>query len=101
MRLLAAFMAVMFIERYGKVPQNGKDRYAVAVKKNETIIPRKFSKLCSLVLRRGGNIACIITGRRRYSTDLPQGGLKVPCRLTFKANDREIDKLKRLIHLQL
>ena len=82
-------------------PQNGKDRYAVAVKKNETIVghlPRKISKLCSLFLRRGASITCIVTGRRRYSVDLPQGGLEIPCRLILKANSREIDKLKRLIH---
>ena len=37
-------------------------------------------------LRRGGTISCEITGRRKYSHDLPQGGLEVPCVLTFKGD---------------
>ena len=71
-----------------KERRNEKDRYAVAVVKNDTIIghlPRKISKVCSLFLRRGGNICCIVTGRRRFSADLPQGGLEIPCTLMFKA----------------
>ena len=59
---------------------NVKDRYAVAVKKDGAVIghlPRKISKICSLFLRRGGIIQCSVTGNRRYSTDLPQGGLEI------------------------
>ena len=40
-------------------PRNAADRYAVAVKKDGTIIghlPRKVSRVCSLFLRRGGII---------------------------------------------
>ena len=36
-------------------PQNGRDRYAVVVKKEGTVIghlPRHFSRVCSLFLRR-------------------------------------------------
>lgn len=61
---------------------NAYDRYAVAVVKNQEIVghlPRKISKICSLFLRRGGNILCTVSGRRRHSTDLQQGGLEVPC----------------------
>ena len=63
---------------------------AVAVKKQisgeEKIVghvPRKISAICSLFIRRGGVIRCIISGRRRYSSDLPQGGLEIPCILVF------------------
>ena len=59
-------------------PTNAIDRYAVAVIKDGTIIghlPKKLSKICSIFLRRGGSITCEVTGSRRYSADLPQGGL--------------------------
>ena len=62
-------------------PTNATDRYAVAVTKAATIIghlPRKLSKVCSLFLRRGGSIRSTVTGRRRYSSDLLQGGLEIP-----------------------
>ena len=55
-------------------PTNTSDVHAVAVMKAETIIghvPRKISTLCSVFLRRGGSIHCVV---RRYSSDLPQGG---------------------------
>ena len=81
-------------------PSNSQDRYAVAVKKDETIVghlPRKLSRICSLFLRRGGTICCTVTGSRRYSVDLPQGGLEVPCSLLFTATPREVAKLKKLL----
>ena len=39
---------------------------------------------------------CSISGRRRHSTDLPQGGLEVPCRLLFRGEAKEIKKLVKL-----
>ena len=83
----------------GRDLHNDHDRYAVSVLKDGATVghlPRKISKLCSLFLRRGGSIQCVVTGRRRYSADLPQGGLEVPCKLLFKASTKEIQKLKRL-----
>ena len=81
--------------------ENRHDPYAVAVLKSATVVghlPRKISTLCSLFIRRGGAIRCRITGRRCYSADLPQGGLEVPCRLTFMGSVKESDKLQRLLH---
>ena len=81
-------------------PTNGGDRYAVAVLKGETIIghlPRKMSKLFSLFLRRGGSIRCKVTGSRRYSNDLPQGGLEIPCTLLFMADKKEIMKVIKVV----
>ena len=78
---------------------NGPDRYAVAIKKSGTIIghlPRKLSRVCSLFLRRGDTIICAVTGGRRYSADLPQGGLEVPCSLLIKAKPKEVQKLRKL-----
>ena len=79
---------------------NEHDPYAVAVLKSATVVghlPRKVSTLCSLFIRRGGTIHCQITGRRRYSADLPQGGLEVPCRLRFEGSVKELEKLQRLL----
>ena len=81
-------------------PSNAADRYAVAVTKEETIIghlPRKLSKVCSLFLRRGGSIRSTVTGRRRYSSDLTQGGLEVPCTLLFTGDVKEIKKLEKVL----
>ena len=46
----------------------------------------------TLFMRRGGVSRCEVTGRRKHSTDLPQGGLEAPCLLTFegKAKDTRI-----------
>lgn len=84
--------------------RNVTDRYAVAVKKDGMIIGnllREVSRICSLFLRREGNIQCTVTGRRRYSGDLhvPLGGLEIPCILEFHntAKPKELVKLKQLL----
>ena len=79
---------------------NLMDPYAVAVVKAGVVvghIPRTISTLCSLFLARGGNITCEVTGNRQYSRDLPQGGLELPCKLTFSNSSKEIAKVKRLL----
>ena len=56
--------------------RNARNRYAVAVEKNDTVIkhlPRKISRVCALLLKRGGSIQCTVTGKRRYLADLLQG----------------------------
>lgn len=79
--------------------RNAVDRYAVSVVKDDNVVghlPRKISKVCSLFLERGGTINCRITGARRYSFDLPQGGVEVPCFLLFFGSEKDIVKVKRL-----
>ena len=80
---------------------NSHDHYAVAVKRTGVIIghlPRKLSKLCSLFLRRGASIICTLSGGRRYSHDLPQGGLEIPCTLHIKHSEpQEVLKIKKLL----
>ena len=88
-------------ERIGCItePLNANDRYAVALKKDGAVIghlPQKISRICSLFIRRGGTIECIVTGTRRYSADLPQGGLEIACRLLFCGEKKEINKVKLL-----
>ena len=80
---------------------NVHDTFAVSVKKDGIVVghcPRKISSLCSIFIRRGGSITCQVNGNRRYSQDLPQGGLEVPCILTFRTSKKaELDKTERLI----
>ena len=78
---------------------NAHDWYAVAVMKNDLVVghlPRKFSGLYTLFIRRGGVILCRVAGRRRYSRDLPQGGLEIPCVILLKGLLKELQKLKKL-----
>ena len=78
---------------------NANDRYAVALKKDGAVIghlPKKISRICSLFIRRGGTIECTVTGTRRYSADLSQGGLEIPCRLLVGGEKKEINKVKLL-----
>jgi hypothetical protein len=77
------------------------DQYAVAVIKDMVSTvghePKQISASCSLFLRRGGIISCTVDGDRRYSNDLPQGGLEIPCTLTFSASEQSlIDKIRNL-----
>ena len=41
-----------------------------------------------LFLRHGGSITCQVTGHWRYSQDLAQGGIRIPCELIL----RELNK---------
>ena len=78
--------------------------YAVAVKKysGETVghLPRKISRLCSMFIGQGGNITCVVTGDRRYSSDLVQGGLEIPCSIIFHGKEKLISKIKKLQDLK-
>ena len=39
---------------------------------------------------------CVVTGNCRHSTDLTQGGLEVPCSLSFNGTQEEMEKVKKL-----
>ena len=78
-------------------PGNSMDPYAAAVIQrlrsgsaslsSGTVVGhvlQKISAACNLFLRKNGDITCTITGHRRHSTDLPQGGLDVPCNFMVK-----------------
>ena len=78
---------------------NIMDQYAVGVKKlemSETVghLPWKISRRCSMFLKNGGDIIAKVT------FDLVQGGLKLPCTLTFHKSKKEIVKLKKLKELK-
>ena len=80
---------------------NSQDPFAVAVQKaGETIghVPWTIFCICSLFLRQHGVISCSVTGNRRKSEDLPQGGLEVPCLLMFTGPEELVEKAKK--HLE-
>ena len=83
---------------------NREDAYAVAVKKNGNIVghvPRKISTTSFMFLRRGGSILCQVTESQRYSADLPQGGLEIPCILVFTGSVKEVSKVAKLVSAAL
>ena len=48
----------------------------MAVLKYDVVVRRQLSWILSLFILINGAIDCIVSGGRRYSTDLPQGGLE-------------------------
>ena len=81
---------------------NLHDLFSVAVIKNDYVVgyvPKKISTTCSLFLCRGGNIMCIVTGSQRYSQDLLQGGLEIPCELLLTGHTKYIEKAKHCLSL--
>ena len=82
-------------------PSNVHDPYAVAVVRYSIVghVPRKFSSICSIFIRKGGTISCQVSGGRRYSADLPQGGLEIPCVLKFQGKVEDVNKVKKLAAL--
>ena len=70
---------------------NTSNTYAVAIKKGGEIIghvPRTISTACNLFLELGGSLRCIITDTLHRYSDLPQGGLQIPCKLVLRALKR-------------
>ena len=75
---------------------NPVDSYAVAIVKDAAVVehvPKKISAACSLFLHNNGIIRCTVTGNRRYSGDLLQGGLEMPCKLPFRGVVRYVEKV--------
>ena len=77
-----------------KEPANPEDPYAVATKTTSgTVVghvPRSLSCIFVTFLCHGGSISCTITGSRRYSSDLPQGGLELPCTYAFVSDNQHL-----------
>jgi len=70
--------------------RNPHDRYAVAVHKSGCVVghvSKRISTLCYMLLRRSGAKSCAVTGTRRYSYNLQQGGMEIPCQLKFSSDD--------------
>ena len=68
-------------------PRNARDRYAVAVEKDGrhghwTLAQEGLACLRSIAEARREYLVCV-TGKQRYSADLPQGGVEIPCFVLF------------------
>ena len=59
---------------------------------------RHILAACNLLLGQGDTILCTVTGPQIFARDLPQGGLDVPCRLSFARTLNELMiKIKKLL----
>ena len=82
---------------------NVHDPYAVAIvhpsPASHTVghVPRSMSAACHFFIRRNGSIVCQVTGHRRHSGDLVQGGLEIPCTYTFIGSSKEVNKVRKLL----
>ena len=91
--------------------ENPHDPTAVAIQKQISgkmvivgHVPKRISALIvsSVFIRRGGVIKCVVSGPRRYSADLEQGGLEIPYLLYFTTkNEREAKKTRELMESSL
>ena len=75
-------------------PFNSYNPFAVSVIRNGTAvghIPKKISFVPFL------HHSYRMAGEKRYVRDLPQGGLEIPCVLTFTGNSPLVDKTSHLL----
>ena len=76
------------------------DKYAIALINSESVtvghLPKFMSKLAHFFVKHAGKIRCEITGSKRYSSDLEQGGLEIPAKIIFQnSNERIIEEMKK------
>ena len=75
-----------------------EDRYAIAIiSNNQTVghVPKFLSKLTFFFLKHGGTLTVKVTGERRYSFDLAQGGMDIPAEFIYKSEKKELsDQMK-------
>ena len=69
-------------------------------------VPRLILAICSIFIRQGGILVCVVTGARHYSIDLPQGGSEIPCNHIFRTNnqaksDKAKSQFRQCLKLQL
>ena len=69
-----------------------EDKYAIAIiSNNQTVghVPKFLSKLTFCFLKHGATLTVKVTGERRYSFDLPQGGMDIPA-FIYKSEKKEL-----------
>jgi len=42
-------------------------------------VPREILCICNLFIRDGGTLDGSVNGSKRYSHDIPEGGMEIPC----------------------
>ena len=59
-----------------------------------------MSKLTHFFVKHAGKIRCEITGSKRYSSNLEQGGLEIPAKIIFQnSNEKIIEEMKKELAL--
>ena len=109
-------MIIIFLKRSGKcsgsllIAKHGVDpqwliheKFATALVNSDLVtvghIPKFITKLTYFFPKYGGHIKCEITGVKKYSDDLEQGGLEILARLTISyANKRMTDIMKEKLN---
>ena len=76
------------------------DKYAIALINSESVtvghLPKFMSKLAQLFVKHARKIRCEITGSKKCSSDLEQGGLEIPAKIIFQnSNERIIEEMKK------
>ena len=75
-----------------------EDRCASAIiSNNQTVghVPKFLSKLTFFFLKHGGTLTVQVTGERRYSFDLAQGGMEITPEFIYKSEKKELsDQMK-------
>ena len=81
-------------------PGNREDPYTVAIKRGDRVVghvPHNISCVSTLFIRRGCTIVSSVSGPRRYSDDLPQGGLELPCVYKFTSPSDLAGKARKIL----
>ena len=75
-----------------------EDKYAIAIISNNQAvghIPKFLSKSTFFFLKHGATLTIKMKGERRYSFDLPRGGVEIPAEFIYKSEKKEpIDQMK-------
>ena len=76
------------------------DKYAIALTNSDSFtvghLSKFMSKLEHFFVKHDGEIRCEITGSKRYSSDLEQGGLEIPAKIIFQnSNERITEEMKK------
>ena len=76
-----------------------EDKYSIAavLDNGQTIghVPKFLSQLIFFFLKYEGTLSIKVTGERRFSFDLPQGGMEMPADFVFKTVDAKLHNQMR------
>ena len=80
-----------------------EDQYAIAIcSDGQTVghVPKLLSKLTYFFIKNGGGLSVKVTGERRYSHDLPKGGMEIPASFIFKTENADLFNQMREMTLE-
>ena len=78
----------------GEIDNPHDDQAVSVIRRGVTVghMPRYVSQGFSLFLQLGGSITTTVVSTKRYSRDLPQGGLEIPCQYTLEGPTNEVKR---------